>query len=97
MIKVGITGQAGFMGTHLFNFLGLKNDVERIPFEDEYFEDKDSLQNFVSNCDVIVHLAAMNRHEDQNIILDHTKSNARIILPFLIHWLSVHLWSMAGV
>ena len=68
MIKVGITGQAGFMGTHLFNYLGLKDEIERIPFKDEYFEDKNILQDFVSNCEVIVHLAAMNRHEDQNVI-----------------------------
>ncbi len=43
MIKVGITGQAGFMGTHLFNYLGLKDEIERIPFKDEYFEDKNTI------------------------------------------------------
>jgi len=41
MIKVGITGQAGFIGTHLYNYLGLKpNEVTRIPFEDSIFSDK---------------------------------------------------------
>lgn len=69
MIKVGITGQAGFVGTHLFNTLGLQPDkFERIPFRDEYFQNEKELQDFVSSCDVIVHLAAMNRHNDPEVI-----------------------------
>ena len=28
------------------------------------------MQEFVSSCDVIVHIAAMNRHEDQQVIYD---------------------------
>ncbi len=68
-LKVGITGQAGFVGTHLFNTLGLKPDnYIRIPFEDEYFNNENTLNNFVKNCDVIVHLAAMNRHNNPDII-----------------------------
>ena len=70
MIKVGITGQAGFMGTHLFNYLGLKKDVERIPFADDYFSSKETLDDFVKHCDVIVHLAAMNRHGNPQVIYD---------------------------
>ena len=38
MIKVGITGQSGFVGTHLYNTLGLyPGEFERVPFEDDYF------------------------------------------------------------
>jgi len=69
-MKIGITGQSGFMGTHLFNYLGLQESVERIPFEDEYFQDHKKLQTFVKSCDVIVHLAAMNRHGDPQVIYD---------------------------
>lgn len=69
MLKIGITGQAGFVGTHLFNTLGLHPDkFERIPFEDEYFQDKTKLENFVAQCDAIIHLAAMNRHHDPEVI-----------------------------
>lgn len=69
MIKIGITGQAGFVGTHLYNTLGLYPDrYERIPFEDAYFQNIEKLQNFVKQCDVIVHLAAMNRHNDPDVI-----------------------------
>jgi len=71
MIKVGITGQAGFIGTHLYNYLGLKpNEVTRIPFEDSIFSDKARLEGFVKKCDVIVHLAALNRHNDPQAIYD---------------------------
>lgn len=69
MINVGITGQAGFVGTHLYNTLGLKPEkFTRIPFEDSFFADSALLKAFVSKCDVIVHLAAMNRHNDPEVI-----------------------------
>ena len=71
MIKIGITGQTGFIGTHLYNFFGLKKDeVVRIPFEDNYFEDITKLEDFVRQCDVIIHLAALNRHNDPQTIYD---------------------------
>jgi len=71
MIKIGITGQAGFIGTHLFNYLGLKkNEVIRIPFQDDFFSDDSKLQEFIRQCDVIVHLAALNRHNDPQTIYD---------------------------
>jgi UDP-2-acetamido-2,6-beta-L-arabino-hexul-4-ose reductase len=69
MIKIGITGQAGFIGTHLYNTLGLYPDqFIRIPFEDKYFEESSKMEDFVSQCDVIVHLAAINRHEDLTVL-----------------------------
>jgi len=69
MIKVGITGQSGFIGTHLYNFLNLKTDELRvIPFKDEYFRDQHQLEMFVGECDTIVHLAALNRHNDPEVI-----------------------------
>jgi len=76
-IKVGITGQSGFIGTHLYNTLGLYPEkFERIPFKDEYFQDDNILNNFVRSCDVIVHLAAMNRHNDPQVIYE---TNLRLV------------------
>ncbi|MBT0812916.1 NAD-dependent epimerase/dehydratase family protein [Litoribacter ruber] len=69
MKKIGITGQSGFVGTHLFNSLSLlDNEFQLVPFEKEYFQDQEKLVHFVSSCDVIVHLAALNRHNDPEII-----------------------------
>lgn len=70
MKKVGITGQQGFVGKHLYNFLSLQEDVELIEYEKKFFKSAKALQNFVKKCDVIVHLAAMNRHEDPQVIYD---------------------------
>jgi UDP-2-acetamido-2,6-beta-L-arabino-hexul-4-ose reductase len=69
-ITIGITGQTGFMGTHLYNYLGLQENFKRILFEDEYFNHPEELENWVKQCDVIVHLAAMNRHGDPQVIYD---------------------------
>jgi UDP-2-acetamido-2,6-beta-L-arabino-hexul-4-ose reductase len=71
MLRVGITGQNGFVGTHLFNTLGLEPEVfERISFERSFFESENELDHFVLQCDVIVHLAALNRHNEQEVIYD---------------------------
>lgn len=69
--KVGITGQDGFVGKHLYNTLGLfPEEFERVDFQKEYFEDETKLDEFTSKCDVIVHLAAMNRHESEQFIYE---------------------------
>ena len=69
MKKVGITGQNGFVGSHLYNTLGLEPEkFERIDFQKDYFENPAQLDEFVKQCDVIVHLAAMNRHPDAEVI-----------------------------
>ncbi len=70
MIKIGITGQAGFIGTHLYNFFGLNKEIIRVPFYDDYFADPSKLEAFVGQCDAIVHLAALNRHNDPQAIYD---------------------------
>lgn len=69
MIKVGITGQQGFIGSHLFNTLGLFPErFERVYFEDSYYSNDDKLSEFVAGCDTIVHHAALNRHPDPDVI-----------------------------
>src|ERR1035437_25173 len=82
MIKVGITGQTGFIGTHLFNFLNLKKDeIVTVPFEDNYFENDIQLREFIRECDTIVHLAAMNRHGDPQVIYD---TNIRLVKKLIL-------------
>lgn len=93
-LRIGITGQSGFIGTHLYNYLGLKENIKRIEFKDEFFEHRSTLDKFVRSCDAIVHLAAMNRHGNPQVIyetninlvqklidsLKRTKSNPHIIM-----------------
>jgi UDP-2-acetamido-2,6-beta-L-arabino-hexul-4-ose reductase len=77
MIRIGITGQDGFIGNHLYNYFGMKpGKVIRIPFKDDFFKDDFKLYNFVSQCDVIIHLAAMNRHNDPQTIYN---TNIRLV------------------
>lgn len=69
MKKIGITGQNGFVGSHLYNTLGLSPEKYiRIDFDKCFFENNSQLDNFVQSCDVIVHLAAMNRDPDPDVI-----------------------------
>ena len=95
MIKIGITGQNGFVGQHLYNTIGLVPDSYMlVDFQKSFFESELQLDSFVCQCDVIVHLAAMNRHEVQAVIyntnillveklvssLQRTNSNAHVIM-----------------
>jgi UDP-2-acetamido-2,6-beta-L-arabino-hexul-4-ose reductase len=94
MINIGITGQNGFVGTHLYNTLGFSpNKFERIDYDISFFRNDRDLDRFVAKCDVIIHLAAMNRHKDPNVIyatnielveklvasLERTKTNAHVL------------------
>jgi UDP-2-acetamido-2,6-beta-L-arabino-hexul-4-ose reductase len=84
MIRIGITGQSGFIGTHLYNFLGFKKEeVVCIPFTDDFFSDQSKLEAYVKQCDVIVHLAALNRHNDPQSIYDTNISLVRQLISVL--------------
>ena len=77
MKKIGVTGKSGFIGTHLANNIYLhKEKYELIEFEDSYFQNDDKLKGFVKQCDVIVHLAALNRHSEPDEIL---KTNISLV------------------
>lgn len=95
MLRIGITGQQGFVGTHLYNTLGLHlSEFERVAFKRDYLQNDKQLDAFVSQCDVVVHLAAMNRHNNPEVIyqtnldlvkklitsLERTKSKAHVIM-----------------
>lgn len=69
-LKVGITGQSGFIGQLLFNFLRFKENISLVPFYDEYFNDDKKLDEFVKDCDIIFHLAALNRHNSEDVIYE---------------------------
>jgi UDP-2-acetamido-2,6-beta-L-arabino-hexul-4-ose reductase len=64
LIKVGITGESGFIGRRLVLGVETEADFVRIPFERAFFDDPVALRRFVQACDVVVHLAAQNRPSD---------------------------------
>lgn len=77
MIRIGITGQSGFVGGHLYNTIMLLPEKYKcIPFRDDYFREEKDLRLFVRECDVIVHLAAMNRDPDPQVIYE---TNLRLV------------------
>ncbi len=61
-MKIGITGQDGFIGYHLSQTIKYKFEKYTIvPFERKILGNSKLLESFVSSCDVIVHLAGVNR------------------------------------
>jgi len=70
MKKIGITGVNGFVGQHLFNTLLHNKNISLIPFQRNFFDDESKMDDFVQNCDVIVHLAGLNRSNDEEIIFN---------------------------
>lgn len=67
MMKIGITGISGLLGTHLHAFLHTLKDVEILGADRRVFSDVEGLESWVSSCDVLVHLAGMNRGEDSEV------------------------------
>jgi UDP-2-acetamido-2,6-beta-L-arabino-hexul-4-ose reductase len=93
--KIGITGANGFIAYHLIQNLGrFRDEFEIVPFERSFFNSSDLLDDFVSKCDTIVHLAGVNRHESQEELyrinieltdkligaLERTNSKAHILI-----------------
>lgn len=84
MIKIGITGSKGFLGYHLFQTLALnKEEFSLIEFDRSFFGDNQKLDAFVSSCDVIVHLAALNRHNDPQFIYETNTSLVKYLIASL--------------
>ena len=71
MIKIGVTGSNGFIGWHLCQTLKLHTEsFVLIEFNRNWFSNTKELDKFVSNCDIIVHLAGLNRHSEERAIYD---------------------------
>jgi len=71
MIKVGVTGSNGFIGWHLCRKLELNtNDFQLVEFKRIWFDENINLDSFVSKCDIIIHLAGLNRHSEETAIYE---------------------------
>ena len=70
-MRIGITGQNGFIGGHLIQTIKYtKSDYSLVSFNKSLFEKQSLLERFVSSCDVIVHLAGVNRASNEKEVYD---------------------------
>jgi UDP-2-acetamido-2,6-beta-L-arabino-hexul-4-ose reductase len=68
-MKILITGSNGFIGWHLCRTLELDvNKFELIEFKRDWFNENLNLDSFVSKCDIIIHLAGLNRYCEESVI-----------------------------
>ena len=80
LINVGITGSSGFIGSHLYNYLNLDDKIKIIPFKKIYFSDNKKLEIFIKECDFVIHLAGLNRHNDLNFLYNQNINLAQKII-----------------
>jgi UDP-2-acetamido-2,6-beta-L-arabino-hexul-4-ose reductase len=80
-MNIGITGQAGFIGYHLTNYL-IQKQHNVIPINKEDFSSDPQLRKAISNCNVIVHLAGMNRGPDMEVYDCNIRLATQLIAAF---------------
>src|SRR6266852_5642279 len=64
---IGITGATGLLGWHLRAFLRSDANLRVIPVMRASFATGEELDALVPECDVLVHLAGMNRGNDHEV------------------------------
>jgi UDP-2-acetamido-2,6-beta-L-arabino-hexul-4-ose reductase len=97
-MKVGITGQSGFIGSHLHTYLKTDEDMNLIPYQRRFFENAHELDTFLRRCDVVVHLAGSNRGPDEEVYETNVQLAERLVssltrtgcTPHLIYSSSIH-------
>ncbi len=76
---VGITGPQGFVASHLARRLAHQEGIRVVTCHRESFGEPAALAAFADQCDTIVHLAGMNRGEDEEIYLTNTRLADQLI------------------
>lgn len=67
MLRLGITGGAGFLGWHIRAHVHADRGIDATPVGREIFADASAFAAFVRDKDAIVHLAGMNRGDETEI------------------------------
>ena len=67
---IAITGSRGFIGQHLTNYLTFILKKEIIPISRTSYKNPDELKSLLFNCNTVIHLAGVNRHESEEYIYD---------------------------
>jgi UDP-2-acetamido-2,6-beta-L-arabino-hexul-4-ose reductase len=81
-LNILITGSRGFIGQHLVNSLKYKSsfDYNLIGVNKNDFKNLDSLDSKVKKSTIIVHLAALNRHDDESFIYESNMLLSKILV-----------------
>ena len=67
-MNIGVTGQNGFLGKSIINHCNWLTDHTVIDFKNNYFDSDDYMDSFVKKCDVVLHLASLNRNKPEDEI-----------------------------
>ncbi|KZY84893.1 hypothetical protein A3752_12235 [Oleiphilus sp. HI0081] len=98
-MKIGITGGGGFIGTHLQMYLKTRDDIELVDVASrETFASQESLEAFVFDKELIVHLAGVNRASDEELVAGNITPakqlvdamEARSVSPYVIYSSTTH-------
>lgn len=100
MLKIGITGIEGLIGWHLHAFLYGQSNVQVFKATRGTFAEQGKLNAFVKACDVIVHLAGMNRGDEKEVFDTNIKLADDLIaaceriqcIPHIIFSSSTHIY-----
>ncbi|MDZ4657456.1 MAG: NAD-dependent epimerase/dehydratase family protein [Bythopirellula sp.] len=76
---IGITGPHGFVAGHLARTLSVRQDIKVLPCPRAAFDDESELAKFVALCDVIVHLAGLNRGDDAQVYITNVALANKLI------------------
>ncbi|HDY90142.1 MAG TPA: NAD-dependent epimerase/dehydratase family protein, partial [bacterium] len=96
-MKIGITGNTGFIGTHLTEYLQRKG-LEIVPFKKEYFLYQDKMNDFVKKCDTIIHLAGRSKpHDRRTVFNDNLNLTSTLISLFINTNFTGHLIFVSSI
>ncbi len=87
-MRIGITGASGFIGGHLTNALQTLHGVSvspLLPKRKSSLPTLVELKNFVTNKDVIYHLAGVNRGSDEEILKGNILGTQHLLLAIKTH------------
>jgi UDP-2-acetamido-2,6-beta-L-arabino-hexul-4-ose reductase len=98
--KIGITGIDGLIGWHLRSFLHGQKDVVVVGADKPEFASPELLKKFAVSCEVIVHLAGMNRGDDAEVAATNVALTEQLLAacdaagarPHIIFSSSTHIY-----
>jgi UDP-2-acetamido-2,6-beta-L-arabino-hexul-4-ose reductase len=69
MRRIGVTGEKGFLGSALAARVSLSpEEFQLVPYGRDLLGSQRELAEWVARCDAVVHLAAVNRHPDPELL-----------------------------